>query len=353
MNSVIIHGGLALVGLVLAYLTWTAKDETERPAEEVTMIECWPDQLESVTLFSEEKTVKLSRTREGDTPMSWLEVTRKATKEGDPDKVSAFVGNHNSETYLEKIAPLRGLRSLGKVEGDVLAEVGLHEDDTHLAYTCAGQQQTIEIGKSTYGSGDRYARVEGKDEVFLLAGSVISDIKAADSRFMQRQLHRFVPRDVERIAVSGLGEGIDLIQRNRLTPGEAEWVDEAKPGQRNEVFGNWLLRVSRLTATEYLEPGAPPGSDLEETAKPKAPVSVMQLKYEGDDGELGQLEMQKVEAENATHFYARTETTRSWVKLPRSVANQAERSLYDVLGKEAPAEPEPAPSSAPKPPGRP
>ena len=53
MKSVVFHGVLAALGLVLAYSVWAHKDEPERAAESVTLFECTPERLRGLQLDAE------------------------------------------------------------------------------------------------------------------------------------------------------------------------------------------------------------------------------------------------------------------------------------------------------------
>jgi hypothetical protein len=208
--------------------------------------------------------------------------------------------------------------------------------------------------------GNRYARVAGGGQVYLLPDSVIGDMMSAQYKFMRKELHDFALADVDEVRLEAVGTSRRLLQRNRRTPESAMWVDAARPDRRNQLYGNWLGQVVKLTAQKYLAPGAEPGSELE--VKAGELEELMAIEYFAARKSLGKMSMARVTADNA-YYYARTEKTHTWVEVPRSVAKLVAQDVAMVAGgQEQPEQPgdpsklpgEPAPPAGqPKPAGSP
>lgn len=343
MREVAVHAVLAVGGLVVAYLVWTDDGESARE-EEVTVVDCDAARLSQVSFQGPDRLVTLERrTVEGAPPMWWITSSRNQD-EGDP-VTEQFVGSDAVDEYLERIAPLRAKRELGSVADDMLEELELGgEDSTRLALTCAGREHAFEVGGSAYGSGDRYLRASG-GEVFLVEQRIVRDVESPTT-LMQRDLHRFEGTEVEHLEVQAHDRQVRLLQRNRLDPRSAEWVDASQPDRRNELYGNWLERVERLRVQSYLAPDATPGSDLEGVSA--APTTLATLVYRDEDGdELGRTELVKVEGGDEPAYYARSEATRSWVRLLASLGQQVETDLRPVVGLEPLEPPAPPPAQTP------
>jgi hypothetical protein len=77
MKGVIIHGALALLGLVLSYQTWTRTEEQERPSGEVTIAECDPSQLASMEMESPTHLVTIAPKKVGAETEYWITSVRK------------------------------------------------------------------------------------------------------------------------------------------------------------------------------------------------------------------------------------------------------------------------------------
>ncbi|MCZ7682337.1 MAG: DUF4340 domain-containing protein [Sandaracinaceae bacterium] len=344
-RSIAAHAILAVGGLVLAYLAWT--DEAPEVSEdEVNVLECAPDALARVELRTEEKDVTLEMRSEGSGRVAWFTVVRRP-ENGEP-VTESFVGASEATTeWLAQVAPLRARRSLGELSAEQLEQVELDDPEGRLTIDCGGRSTTYQLGGRSYGTGDRYLRAEGGGPVYLVASDRLAPLESAEFRLMERALHTFEWRDVVSLSLRAFGQSKRLLQHNRLDEQAAEWVDAANPDRRDETYGNWMSRFPRLRVQSYLAPDARPGADLDEGMS-VAPQAVMRIDYQGEHGsELGFLEMQRAEATPA--YYARTETTRSWVRVPTSVAQQIEEDLRSMLGVaplERPAQPAPAAADA-------
>jgi len=334
------HSILALGGLVLAYLVWT-DDSPEVSPDEVTIADCSAGAVQRVELTTKEKDVLLEMRSDEGGRVAWLTVTRRPER-GEPS-TERFVGSKAVGEWLAQVGPLRARRSLGELGAEQLGEVGLAEPEGTLKLRCGEREASFVLGGRAYGTGDRYVRAERGGPVYLVASDRLAPLESAEFRLMERQLHTFEWRDVVSLRLAAFGQERELLQHNRLDEQRAEWVDARTPDRRDETFGNWLSRFPRLRVQRYLDPDARPGSDLEGMSA--SPERVMRIEYRGQRGELGFVELERVSGTELS-YYARTETTRSWVKVPSSVAQQIEddlRSMLDVPPLERPAPP-PAPA---------
>lgn len=336
-KSVLAHAILALGGLTLAYVVWT-DDAPSREEDEVELVGCDPDEVTRVELHADDKEVTLTIDRADDEVAARVTIIRH--RENQDDVTEAFVASIDTlSEYLVELAPLRARRTLGALTDEQLTEVGLAEDPGTLALTCDGSTYRFEVGSRAYGSGDRYVRAEGGGPVQLLAADRLQALESAEFRLMERRLHTFEWTEVTGLRVDAWGTTRSLLQRNRLDEAAAQWVDAASPDRRDESLGTWLATYPRIRVQRYLAEGEEPGSDLEESA-PSEPS--MRLTIEGEDGELGRMEMARVDVLPLA-YYVRTETTRDWVRVPTSVAQAFEDDARTVLGQEPITRPEPPP----------
>jgi hypothetical protein len=348
MKSVIIHGTLAVIGLALAYWTWTRPVEEETAAEgeaAVTLIDCEADEMREVVLEAENKTIVMQRREERGEHYFWFRVERAAAaaptkapgKAPEPEeRREQFAGGSAAAEYAAKVLPLRALRSLGEVPRNQLDELGLENPTTKLRVVCGGRTRNFDVGTSTFGASTRYAReAGGRGPIYLFDGPVIGDLEAAEFRLMQRDLHGFEMGEVDEVKLAAQGQELRMLHRNRRDPRAAEWVNAAEPDRRNETYGNWLERLARLRILSYLAPGA---------RVPAGATPAFTLEYSANREDLGRLEVVRAGEE----YFARSESTRTWVKVLASVAQQLEQDLPPLLGLEstAPTTP-PAPALEP------
>jgi hypothetical protein len=372
MKGVLLHAALALGGLTAAYLTWTQPPGV--PAgdgdDSVVLFECEPGQLSRFSVETARREVSFERERDAAGIAHWVTARRKprevadagapaaaadagvivtdapqspqAPRERDPDAPVTFLADAGKfASALERLTPLRALRSLGTV-ADASEEYGFEQEPSLLKLECGEQRLELEIGGQTYGRGHRYARDARRGEVYLIDGRIFADLSSARFKFFQSRPHGFGLSDVDEVRVSALGTERQLLHRNRKQPKRSRWVDARDPERRNAVFDNFWKRFERLRVKSYLDPGDGPGSDLQLAHGQPQPVA--RFEYRADGEPLGELEIVRVQASerDEAFYYARSETTRRWATLYDAVARQLEQDLPLLLGAES-SEPEKQP----------
>jgi hypothetical protein len=391
VKQVAVHAALALLGLIAAYQTWTREEVVERPAGEVTILECAQEQLTAITLRTPTHLIEVAPSARGAERDYWVTTQpapkadkSDAAKDAPPAAIAApdagatpaatpdaikpeeaakpnpvveklrkprrFLANAKFDEYVAQLAPLRAARGLGVVPKEKFAEFGFDKVGTFVDIRCGAQKLTLEVGERTYGTGKRYVREQKSGQVYLFEGAFVQDLQSAEYKFMQKELHGFTLADVDEAQVVAAGAVRKLVHRNRQIKEQARWVDAAQPDQRNELFGNWFDRVDRLKVREYLGDGAEPGSDLENAG---AVSEVVRIEYAAEGKPKGTLTLVRVNAAGEPRYYAKTETTGHWVAVFDSVAKQVEGDVPMLMGKEEPPPPSgaapqaPAPGSAP------
>lgn len=81
MNSVTIHGVLALAGLAFAYQTYNREAEQEEQPGQVTLLECEPQNLNKLELESATQLLTVEPKKSGDKVEYWLTTTRRKRPE--------------------------------------------------------------------------------------------------------------------------------------------------------------------------------------------------------------------------------------------------------------------------------
>jgi hypothetical protein len=358
MKAVLVHGLLALFGLIVAFQTWTRVEEDEPPPGEVTAVECDTSAFVSLTLQSEKKRVVVEPKKSAKRRSYWFTVERKSPKKAardeqaqstqpESDKKTAkerrvererFLANDDFSELLKWLVPFRAVRALGKDSRELDKEFDNQKEQTTLTLLCGSEKHSFEVGSTTYGTGARYVKNKATKEVFLIPGNVIRDLNSAKYKFMQKRLHSFELKEVDKARVEAQAKRRTLVQRDRHDQKAAVWVDAAQPDRRNELYGNWFSQVSKLTASKYLTAGEQPGSDLEKQIGDVEPL--LKIEYSQRDQRLGWVEMVRVNAEEE-YYYASTEKTETWVAVPRSVAKLVAQDVAMVVGtEEQPVQPD-------------
>jgi hypothetical protein len=359
MKGLAIHAVLALAGLLFAYQTWTRPavvEEEPQPYEAVELLACEPEQLERLELDLPTHNVVLVPEKGPSGRRYWFtssppasklaELAKKSADAGvaqdaDPPskgvlKVEAtdpvtFLGNDLVPELLSAIMPLRPLRDLGKIDASRDAEFGFDKADTTFKASCGGQSIALTLAGRTYGKNDSYARDEKTGKTYLLFGRPFIDLQTAQAKLMQSALHTFTLAEVDEAVIKAGGQTKKLVQRDRAIKGQAQWVDAAKPDQRNEAFGNWFGRVGKLRVRKYLPRGEKPGEDLTESHAPPEPVLEIEYKLEGQP--KGKLEVVRITNESGDRsYYGKSETSEVWATLFDTLVKEIENDLPLVVG---------------------
>ncbi len=343
MKGLVVHAILASIGLITAYTVWAGND-VEKDVGDVTILECSKDSLQEVLYENPTKRVSLKFNSKDGKRSAW--VSESNTPKKGKKTSTTFVGGSAVDDYVAKVSPLRALRRLGSVDKETLKEIKLDKPDTFITFKCGSRKQKFSVGAAAFGSGNRYLRAGNKGDAYLVHADLVRDLQSAEFRLMQRELYRFSGKDIHTLAVKGMNRSKELLHRNRLDPAKAEWVDKAAPDRRNELYGNWLDRVERLRAQKYLGKGKAPGSDLEMNSSAAA-NQVLELEYRAENGDvLGTTTLTRVDTDKEPEYYAKSNATQVWVKVPASLARQIEEDVPVVLGLQAPKKENPADNGA-------
>lgn len=350
MRSAIGHGVAAAIAVFLAWQAFT--DETEEGSEEtVDLYEC--DAVEAVSYATKQRTIRVERRGSGDDAYAWITLEPRAedqVSEAEAPEPTQYLANVKADPegqrptgieWLDKFSPLKATRSLGAVDDELLTELELNDESPVLEVRCGDRTLNYRVGTTTFGArGQRYVQPADGGDVYLVEAELLNQLQSAEATLVQRTLFTFEMTELDTVRLSGDGREMTLLQRDRTNADAAVWVDANAPERRNDLYGNWMSRLEEFTVTTYLPTDAEPGSDLEDGASHER-VNVFTVDFKGEGGsELDRLELVRIMAEEPA-YYARTRTTRGWVKVAASVARQVENDGRQVLGMDPLPEPPP------------
>ncbi|HYO51832.1 hypothetical protein [Archangium sp.] len=298
-RGVVLQGALAAAGLAAAFFVWQ-REPAGAPGE-VVVLDAPKRALERVRYEDASGQVELFR--EGtENGALWL---RLEAKPG-PSAPRELRANETAERLFARFAPLRATRSLGVLDVETLAEVGLKDSPRRLVVKLASGEHTFTLAASSTGWGSPYLLRETDGLVFLLAPSLLPDLENAAHRLVDRTLHTFGASEYDALTVtSGSTSRTFLVRARAQRP--AELVPREAPDSPDETARKWHERVWLLAPgqADFLGRGeAPPGGE---------PREVFRVEYlRGNEG-VGRL----TAARGAGgEYYARTEHTAGWAKLP-------------------------------------
>ncbi len=317
-RGVALQGALAVVGLAAAFFVW--QREPEGLPGEVVVLDAPNQALERVRYEDSAGWVELFR--EGsDNGALWLRLGMKqgampsAGVDGGsptvatlpaPTRPRELRANETAETLFARFAPLRASRGLGVLDAETLAEVGLKDSPRKLVVTLSTGEHAFTLAGAAIGWGSPYVRREADGNVFLLGPWLLPDLENAAHRLVDRALHSFEASEYDSLTVTQGSNSRTFLVRTR-SQRAAELVPQEAPDSPDETARRWHERVWLLAVnpTDLLGRGEePPGG---------TPREVFRVEYRRGDKGIGQL---LVARGAGGEFYARTEHTAGWARLP-------------------------------------
>lgn len=346
-RGVALHGALLGVASALALYVWTREEKPKTSTDE--QVEVWSgrmDDLTSVTYEKDKLRVQLEPRK--DSFGRWFAVTLEKTVDAPPAgpdggappgpvslpppsadggaakgqtkrESQRFVAAKEGEKLVETLAPLMGLRALGKVDPARAEEFGFDKPDGTLRVAFGSRQHTLVIGGTTPGGGDRYAK-DGTDHAFAISGDVARNLEFAESRLLERELHGFKPEEVKRVKIIKGNASRELARVEEKQDG---WADIATPDKLNETAGNWMAKVGRLRVQQYVETVSVP-------ILPE--YQIVRIEYYDGKKNLGFLDLIEIpETKGNAGYLVATEYTRWQAQVLKSSAEQVKQDLPAVL----------------------
>ena len=351
-----VQGTLALLGLAAAYATW------QRPGDKATggdvvIFDLARSDLERVRYEDGPKLIELERREEGTERGLWLHLaTREAA--GDRDAVGADAGfsgatsdrsgdagvvaeradggtpaadrastaappretklpdrevraNDTAEKLFDRFAPLRASRSLGVLDDAKRRELGLESSRKRLeVFARGGRHASYVMAVSALGAGAPYLQSDQDKRVYLLSGSIATDLDAASTRLVDRRLHLFKPSDYDALLVKVDDRQRDLLELPAEGSQPQKLASTKTPTKPDEFARNWHDRIWRLVVTEVLGRAEVPSS-----GDPKVAI---RIDYRYRQKPVGWIEVSQPRPATSgpvPEIYARTEHTAGWVKV--------------------------------------
>jgi hypothetical protein len=248
-------------------------------------------------------------------------------------KVQEFKGNKAAEDLMKALSNMTAIRSLGMVEPAKLEAFELAKSEKTLTLVTGSSPRTLIVGGNTFGNMDVYIQDKQDKRVYVVRPRQLQDLQYAEFRLVDRQLHPFPGADVERAMIATGKAKKTLVQQNRRDPANAYWADEAAPEKRKEFYRNFMGKLLRLQALEYVPP----------KTKPDNLTEILAVTYQVVGGKRGFLRLFRrdtaaklpVPAPGAPggekEYYAVTDNTRGQVKLSSRLADEIARDIDNLM----------------------
>jgi hypothetical protein len=348
-----IQGGLAVVGLLAAYVTWQRPKET-KTNDTAVVVDASKQSLQKIHYEDGVRFLELTRTTD-DEPRTWVTqgflpgqpaaldagLTQVVLDGGAPDGGAAMLvnlkppeptptrevkGNERADTTWQRFAPLEATRALGVQPNDKLKELGLDDERRRLDVTVAGTARHFTVSKPQAGVFGTYLRENSSGQVYLMTGSMFSDLDPSAQVLIDRRLHTFKLADIDKVTVKADDRSVDLVVTNADIVQTMKVARASTPDKPDELVKNWYDKTwNRIVVTEVLGKG-----ELPKAGEPKV---MMRLEYSSHGKPKGFLEI----AEDLKMFWwAKSENTAGWVAVHQNVEDLVAEAKKQVI--ESPAD---------------
>ncbi|HKQ68112.1 MAG TPA: DUF4340 domain-containing protein [Polyangiaceae bacterium] len=330
LRPVLFHAGLLAIGGLAATLAWS-KEKTPQGAREsnVTVWNVRPTDVQKVVYEAKGKKLTLE-SRDEKKGERWF--FGSAERDGwappapdggvaapAPKIVTIFSSSAPATKVIEAFAPLKAVRSLGKIPEAQAAEYGFDKKETSVTVTIGGKDKKLVVGSTAPGGTDTYVIDPASTEAYVLKADGIRDLESGESRLMEHDQHAWKDYDVVSAKVSAGGKTRELVRGG--PDGTKAWADPASKDKADETAGNWMQKIDKLRVNEYVaEP-------------PKGNTSVVRVDYTGSSGPLGFIELVKVpgaDGQKADYWFV-TERTHLYGKVMQQSGEQAEQDVASVV----------------------
>jgi hypothetical protein len=236
----------------------------------------------------------------------------RAIREAPPPPPRELLGNDVAGQLLDRLSPPMATRDLGAVTPGRKRELGLEASTKRLRLETQGRTLDFVVSTPPGAAGAYLLAPDG--HLWLVQDSLVQDLSAASSRLVDRRLHAFRADEPDTLQLQLDGRSRSFVVRR--SQGTTRVAPVENPDSASAEATGWADRMFRLSPLEVLGRG--------ETPRDGAPVVMLRVEYGRNRRPLGFVELGRAGAE----WYARTEHTAGWVRLPPGAATlreQAER----------------------------
>lgn len=325
-SSAAVNGALAVAGLLAAYVTWQRPKEISNN-DNVTVLEATKATLGKIRYEDGARILEVF-VPEGEKAV-WLrqemvptELTKVALpgidypdggvaldagaktveiRPGVPQPPRVMRGNERADALRLRFTPFEAVRALGKLSPEKQKELGLEGSVRKLTIDVSGQSHSYIVSNPMPGMIGTYLRDEKDNGVYLLTGSLMSELEPSSQALIDRRLHAFRGPDFDEFVIAYDDKKHAYTQKDAEIP-QTMKVFPKGTEKADDLVRNWHDKVwNRLIVTEVLGKG-----ELPKSGEPKVE---MRIEYLGRGSLKGFIELGKLGPE----LWARTENTASWV----------------------------------------
>ncbi len=175
-------------------------------------------------------------------------------------ETATIPGGKGVLSAIVALEPLKTKRSLGVVEGDRLAAMGLKEPLRTLEVMAGKKTLTLEIGEASYGAQGRYARVKGSPEVHLIDGAIVSGLEGGVDALLEKRMVSAELDDIVGFSVAHGERSGTYVHVDREQASKRFVADAAASTVKKDGAGKLLTTIRNLRATKLADAGVAAGA---------------------------------------------------------------------------------------------
>jgi hypothetical protein len=224
-----------------------------------------------------------------------------------------------AKKLVESVAPLKAVRSMGKLPEGKASEYGLDKKETSLTITLSGLERKFLLGDTAPGGSDQYVLDSSTGQAYVINGEHVRDLEMAESRLMEHDVHSWKETEVTSAKIAGGGKTREVVRGG--ADSRRFWADPAAKDKADETVVNWMQKVDRLKPSEYLQ------------KDPENRTTVVRVDYTGA-GPLGFFELAKSPdpaQPGKSLYFIMSERTHKYAKVTGLLAEQIEQDLGALL----------------------
>jgi hypothetical protein len=361
IRGVIVYGALLAVTLGASYYRWTHEPDKDLEGK-VVVLQGEPDTLERITWKSKDDEAVIEKKKDDRGEYYWVTYTKWEKKKPEhpdtkdatvesggsgsgsgadvaaagsgsgsgaeatpaPEEREAVVSNFKSGKAATELAaglsPLFAVRKLDDVTPEKLKTIALDAPVEHVILERNGKTTDIELGGEAYGTKDRYARIVGTNDIYLIDDEVLRSLKFARTRLPDRDLFPFETQKIESAVVSDGTSSIALTQKNRDDKDKATWAPADAPDDTSAQYKTWMDKFLKAKGSSYVNEADVP-KDLELRFQ-------VTLTGEGSGPETVEI----FQSGDAGDWYAKSGYTRGYVKMLKSTTSGLAEDVSSLIG---------------------
>ena len=244
----------------------------------------------------------------------------RALREAPPPPERELRGNELAEQLLDRVSPPMAIRDLGTATAERRRELGLEATTKRLQLEARTGTLGYTVATPPGASGAYLLASDG--HLWLVQDALILDLSAASSRLVDWRLHAFRSDEPDALQLQLDGRTRPFVVRK--AQGSTRVAPAENPDAPSAEATAWAERVWKLAPLEVLGRG--------ETPREGTPVIALRIEYLRARKPLGFLELGRA----GNEWFARTEHTAGWVRLPPQAATLREQTERLEGGAPAP-----------------